>query len=143
MTKRKRHILEDFKKEISSLSLDELHDLRIKLSRDYNKHIEEGHIIRARIDTIGAMMAEKRGAGDFGISDHAVLRYLERYKGLDVASVRTQIRELIGQKTFRTKHPDHHFIGNGLVAVIPGGSIVATIYADDDTSDDTSQEALR
>jgi hypothetical protein len=35
-------------------------------------------------------------AGVVAVSDHALLRYLERVKGIDVAAARTEIEALIG-----------------------------------------------
>ncbi len=124
-----KFILEDFRVSISHMTLDDLHDLQNQLGMENSKLQTAKNICRMKLDAIKAVMDEKRGQGDMGISDHAVLRYLERHKGLDVAAIRSEIRALIPEKRLsRRRKSEHHDIGDGLIAVIPGGSIVATIY---------------
>jgi hypothetical protein len=132
MGRDEKFILGDFRVKLSHMPLDDLHDLQMQIGRECSIANSAKNVLRMKLDAIKAMMAEKRGQGDMGISDHAVLRYLERYKGLDVAAVRAEIRALIPERRLsRRRKAEHHEIGNGLIAVIPGGSIVATIYKDD------------
>ncbi len=132
MSRPKKFIPADFREQLSHMTLDDLHDLQGQLGQECSAANTAKNILRMKLDAVKSMMDEKRGQGDMGISDHAVLRYLERYKGLDVAAVRAEIRALISERRFsRRRKAEHHEIGNGLIAVIPGGSIVATIYKDD------------
>lgn len=139
-----KFVLGDYRVWLSKLTLDDLHDLQGQLGRE-NQAMQSGRaILRTKLDAIKATMDEKRGNGDMGISDHAVLRYLERHKGLDVAAVRAEIRALIPERRLsRRRKPEQHDLGNGLVAVIPGGSIVATIFKDEKWAQGSSLEQQR
>jgi hypothetical protein len=61
------------------------------------------------------------------VTDHAVLRYLERVKGFDVDAVRQHIKDLckgvITARTVRAENADFIIAGGCVVTVKPHGSI--------------------
>lgn len=62
---------------------------------------------------IGRLKGEYGRSGDMSmrVSDHAIVRYLERYRGIDMLEVISEILE----------HPDRRY----------SGDVVTTVYADD------------
>lgn len=124
MTKRKRRPSADYHKEIEHLSLDDLYDLHRTLAREYNLKCNEAKTLRSKLDTVKRIMDDRRGRGDLGVSDHAVLRYLERHHNLDVRSVR---EEILTRFRAGKELPDgRRDIGDGLIAIMPSG-VAATI----------------
>ena len=67
-------------------------------------------------------------AGDVAVSDHALLRYLERVKGIDVAAARAEIEQLIGSAAMlgdaALVRAGHVFVVEGyrLTTVLPRGA---------------------
>jgi hypothetical protein len=65
------------------------------------------------------------------VTDHAVLRYLERARGFDVEAVRVHIATLCapavaaGASTFRAEGVRFEFQGPTVVTVAPGGNTIS------------------
>ena len=141
MDNRLKAEIERFRLSLEGKSLDDLREDQVDLGRKCGLLNQEKNKLRIKLDIVKARMEELRGNGDIGISDHAVLRYLERHKGLDVCAVRHEIRALIGEKrVLRRRKAEEIPIGDGVIAVITDRSIVATIYKDEseESSNDTA-----
>lgn len=64
------------------------------------------------------------------VSDHAVLRYLERYKGFDVEAVREELRQLADESE-PARDGEHHWHPSGVIMVIGDtGQIVTVLSAE-------------
>lgn len=124
MAKKRVTPCEVFKKEIEHLSLDDLHELQRENSALYNAKQRELSKYATRGAAIRQVMDERRGRGDMGVSDHAVLRYLERHQGLDVKAIRVEILDRFKNGSKR----DDGFVemGDGLAGVMPAG-VIATV----------------
>lgn len=124
---RRATILEDYRAEMSGKSIDDLQEERRIVSQRFNKIKNECATERARLDTIASLIAERKGGGEIGISDHAVLRYMERHLGVDVRAVRKEISEMAAARKRVSGTGDHFDIADGIVAVIPNGGVMATV----------------
>lgn len=78
---------------IKALSEEELRNMSFELGREYNQQAVLLNEIRARHDAVKIELEMRRTATASGIniSDHAVVRYLERHKGLNVGAIREEI----------------------------------------------------
>ncbi len=95
-SKERKGLLADAVAAIKGLSIEELINLRFELGRQLNQQSVVCRDIQTRLDAV-RFEIDARGQGYVGyrITDHAVLRYLERHKGLDVNAVRQEIVELV------------------------------------------------
>jgi len=92
---------------VRELTDEQLKDLTHELGREKNQIGRMMGELSARIDAVRAERMRRNTATTkgFHISDHAVLRYLERIKGVDVAAVREEIAVLAArQKLERHEH---------------------------------------
>ena len=84
--------------------------------------------VQAQAAKIRAFSAEigmiKTGEKKGKVTDHAIVRYLERYKGVDIESIANEILE----------HPDSKFNDSGLVS---------TVFADDAPMSKDASDILR
>lgn len=78
---------------IETLSDAELKNLAFELGREMGARSLEVNELRLRLEAVRAERDRRRTVTSEGIciSDHAVLRYLERHKGLDVSAMREEI----------------------------------------------------
>jgi hypothetical protein len=127
VTKRRKNGLEGFAEEIEPLTLDELNVLRVELGREHNQHIQSANLTRKKLDTIKNVMFIRKNGGAIGVTDHAVLRYLERHKGVDVRAAREEINELAQRRKASIEGSDGHYDIDGVTIVLPQGDVVATI----------------
>ena len=126
MTRRPKESLKDFAAQIEHLSLDDLNDLRLHYGREHENGVRAANVARRKLDTIKNVMFIRKNGGAIGITDHAVLRYLERHKGVDVRAARAEIQRLaIDRKLIIGT--EGHYDANGVTVVIPQGSVVATV----------------
>jgi hypothetical protein len=126
MGRRRKDGLAGFAQEIEGLALDDLNDLRVALGREHHEHIEAAKLSRKKLDTIKNVMFVRKNGGQIGITDHAVLRYMERYKGVDVRAVREEINA-IAQHRKLIEGTDGHYEANGVTIILPQGAVIATI----------------
>lgn len=127
MSKHRPNINQEFKKSLGCMNLDELHSLitylgerHTLISRDYRESI-------SRMDTVRQEKTLRKNNGMIGISDHAVLRYLERHKGVDVTAVRREIQAMVPARQLILGTDGHYDLGNGVIAAMPQGGVMATI----------------
>jgi len=104
LKKKRRAARADALAAIGELSDDELKNMQHELGREISQRANSIAELRSRQDAIRSER-EKRATATttgFHISDHAVLRYLERVKGVDVQAA----REEIGRMAVLQKHRD-------------------------------------
>lgn len=124
--------MDAFAREIEQMPLDEVNSLRIELGREHADNLRASHLTRAKLDVIRAVMFTRKNGGEIGISDHAVLRYMERHKGIDVRSVRLELAEIA--KSHKLKKLDvsgDSYITDDGTKVVILGNVVATVYPKD------------
>lgn len=75
------------------MSDSDLNNMCHELAREINARSQAVHEVRVRLDWARAEKERRRTATSTGIhiSDHAVLRYLERHKGIDIQAAREEI----------------------------------------------------
>ena len=100
--RRARHRKEAFyaaEDTIKAMTDDELNNMAFELGREMSARSQEQNELRKRHEAVKHEKERRRTLTSVGIcvSDHAVLRYLERHKGLDVAAVREEIMRLAGR----------------------------------------------
>lgn len=78
---------------IAKLSDDDLRNLLHELGREINQQANVMNEIRSRLDAVRSEIERRNTLTSAGIhiSDHAVLRFLERYRGIDTKHVREEI----------------------------------------------------
>lgn len=82
--------------DIVSMSDADLKNLHYEVARAQNEARDKLAEINRRLDAIRAerMAREVRTSSGIAISEHAVVRYLERHKGMDIAAIREEIAAL-------------------------------------------------
>ena len=72
------------------------------------------------------------GAAEREVSDHAVIRYLERIKGIDVEAARVELRQMANEADgFQGRRNDHYWHnGSGLVLLLNKEGGVITILSE-------------
>lgn len=113
----------------NTMSTSELHALRIDYGAIANVRAHEQSKIHARIRTITEIL--RRRERGLEVSDHAVVRYLERYCGLDTDAIRAEIAAKVeaaeNNKVDVTGEAVGHLI-DGYVFVVARNSLVVTIH---------------
>ncbi len=127
MAKRKRVPSQSFKQSISHLHLDDLKETERALHRQLSECKTKMADIHSKLDAIVSLRNDRKGNGDIGISDHAVVRYLERHIGMDIRKIRQEIRDRFGSKRPVENMEGFYHIGDGLIGIMPDGVIAATI----------------
>lgn len=85
--------------------------------------------LKAELADVERAIALARPERGLGVSDHAVLRYLERVRGIDIETVRQEVRAAVRDghqitpDTVRGRKRELYVIGSGqIVTVLPVGS---------------------
>lgn len=117
-----------------ALSLDELHALGRVAGQKLSQITAEMIAAKTEIANISAAIKAKRNGDDnlFGVSDHAVLRYLERVKGLDVKAVRDEIRAYVQARVEAGRQNQIIDMGDGISAAVTDARTVATVWVEED-----------
>ncbi len=108
-----------------------------ELGREMNLQANHVNEIRVRLEAVRAESERRRTMTTAGIciSDHAVLRYLERFRGIDMQAVREEIAEMArksgkldsGEQYSRADDPE-----SGVTLGINGiTNVVTTVFSDD------------
>ena len=123
--------------EVERLTMNEIAALQRALRDEHTDNVTNARISRAKLDAVRSILFSKKNGGEIGISDHAVLRYMERYKGIDVRAIRLELSEIA--KAHKATKNDCHYESGNVHLVIPnrtdaGGGVVATVYPSDGTS---------
>lgn len=84
---------------VRTLTDEELKNLANELGRLMSAKAAEITELRARLDAVKTERERRRTVTSAGIhvSDHAVLRYLERVRGVDMQAIREEITALAGR----------------------------------------------
>lgn len=84
--------------DLAKMSDQDLLDVRNELSAAMGRASQEMQRMRANIERVKNELKMRQqgniGRGDPIVSDHAVVRYLERHKGVDIIAVRDEIRAM-------------------------------------------------
>jgi hypothetical protein len=121
--------------DLLAKSLDDLFAERKVLAAKKQSVTAEVRVIMVEYDRLtAAIQAKKTGDNDaFGVSDHAVLRYLERIEGMDISAIRKRIREYAKSKMTAGIADQVIGIGSGAMAPISGSSSVMTVWTEPST----------
>jgi hypothetical protein len=98
MTKRKPRPKKETVEELLLRSRDDLHALRMDVRRRLEIAKRRLYALNSRADSIREALRVKEQGCEIGVSDHALLRYLERYKGIDVPAIRRELSESIAER---------------------------------------------
>lgn len=96
----------ELNKQLSKLNSD-LMFLKLQVANGQR----EGHLIRAEIKKVKELILdESKDERDIRVSDHAVIRYLERHGGMDIETIKKQIAtdqliELVSKMGGNGKYP--------------------------------------
>ena len=95
-SKERRGLLNEAKSALKGLTVEQLINVRFEIGRELNRQMTHANDLRIRLDAVRAEISEREETWDgYRITDHAVVRYLERHKGLDIAAVRTEIADMV------------------------------------------------
>lgn len=131
---RRRESLYAAEDTIDAMTDDELNNVAFELGREMAARSQETNELRKRLTKVQGEKERRRTVTSVGIcvSDHAVLRYLERHKGLDVAAVREEIMRMAGRVArldsgdiHATRHDEVSGLTIGLNEVT---GVVTTLY---------------
>lgn len=107
------------KAEISSLELEEK-GLKEELS-----------IKKARLNTLNQRIKNLGAKKGLTVSEHAILRYLERVEGLDLKEIEEKILPESEKPKIRTLGNGHYPINKGEFKIIVKDGVVVTLYKED------------
>jgi hypothetical protein len=92
----RRDLLREATQTLKGLSIEQLRNLRFEVGRELNQQQTVINDLRLRLDAVMHEIAGRDQEWDgYRITDHAVLRYLERHKGMNVDAVRQEIAEMV------------------------------------------------
>lgn len=127
------------REEIAALRDDELHTLAISLQRQIQEMSTPITALKVRLGFVQEERRRRRdGRDQFVISDHAVVRYLERKRGMDVEAVRDEILHL----ALRAAGEGHrrHDAESGLTFAMDKNSLlVATVLTENEINQLTTE----
>lgn len=129
---KKRIVIDD---TIAQMSDDDLRNLRAEIVREESVAWSVVNEVKRRKDMICKELdrrARPPTSHGLGISDHAVVRYLERHKGMDIAAIREEIGELAAKASGGRSDKYGIRKGDGLAfAVDDETGHVLTVLSDD------------
>ena len=103
--RRREKLDQEFLKLVPTLSTEELVNMRIELIREKNIIAASASELSARADLISEELKTRTDQefNGFRITDHAVVRYLQRHRGIDMDAVRQEIADMAARsKPHRT-----------------------------------------
>lgn len=125
MKKRKPKPRPDFIDAVKDLTIEELQTASVQAGAAVNIARHEYQEAQIRFASIRHAINLKFLNGKMGISDHAVIRYLERSKGMDIEAVRDEIRRLAEPY----KNGELVPLGDGCHGVLFRGEMMATVLS--------------
>ncbi len=91
----RRSLLEAATRTVKELSKEELINIRFELGREFNQQNTVLGDLSARLEAVTRELKGREEVWDgYRITDHAVVRYLERYRGVDVDAIRREIAKI-------------------------------------------------
>jgi len=115
MNKNKTNIPHEISREIKKLLIEKSRTDDGKRRREINKKVKA---LKKRLDRI---------SGGVSISDHAMLRYMERFMGIDVELIRSSMMTLVKNVYMGD---GKYKLGEDVYAIIKGGNVVTFIDED-------------
>lgn len=97
------------------------------LEMDANNRLAD---LRRKRDTLRAELAFM-DAGRRRVSDHAVLRFLERRLGIDIEGIRNELRMMADEAAPFKKNGEHHWHHSGVVIVIGECGQIITVLSEE------------
>jgi hypothetical protein len=137
----RQHARRTAREAILGLSDDDLRNMEKELGRELNQRISKANEIRTRFDIVRNEQERRRASATNGllISDHAILRYLERYKGVDIQAIREEIAAMATRAKLPSpspqmysKHKDPET--NITLAINEATNTVTTVFNDTETT---------
>lgn len=118
--------------DLEQMSNEQLVSLRVDLGREMQVHSTKQNRLRLTIEDVTSVL-RLRGAPGWKISDHAVIRYLERRKGLDIDGVRAEIADKLNAAkadgTVSLRKGDAVAYGiDGMMYVVTRDNLVVSCY---------------
>lgn len=118
----------DQRNRLEDMDNQELMSLRITLNTELTVVKRQQGTIISRITQISNELRKRKSPGDnVDVSEHAVVRYLERVTGINVKEVRRKIRDAIPSDAVR----GDKFAVDGIIYVIAHNGRVTTLYQDE------------
>ncbi len=135
--KRRKRVREEAMAQLMTLTTEQLNNLRHEIGREMG--IQSRHIndLRIRLDAVRTEMERRSTMTTPGIhiSDHALVRYMERIKGVDVRAIRDEIGAMALRarterdgRTGRRRDPATGYT----LGVDETTTVVTTIFQDDE-----------
>lgn len=115
---------------LSEAESDQLISLRVDLGRMKQAAATRIAQIGGRIEKITAELRSRERGTVFEITDHALVRYLERKHGLDASAMRAAMIAEVSEsaKQVKVKGEATGLVANDLVYVVSRDYLVVTVY---------------
>jgi sugar-specific transcriptional regulator TrmB len=118
---------------LAHLPLEELERIREDLRTASSGHIRGQKIIAQHLGAVNeAIRAAKASETDIVVTDHALVRFLERIEGVDIEAIRSKIRTMVHGKI--DPKSDHDIVvdedSRAVFVVRRGQTITTTLHAD-------------
>ena len=90
---------------LANISDEELLDMRIAYAQELNRCVSISQALRGNIEHVKSELKRRREGGfvdgiPYVISDHAIVRYLERHKDIDIPAIREELRQIAARAKF-------------------------------------------
>lgn len=109
------------------MNADSIKSAMADLSVLEQKGCSDVAMIRRKKDALHIDLIRSGGA-ERDVTDHAVLRYLERFKGVDISSIRAEIRAL-ADGSEAAKDGEHHWHPTNVILVLGDRGQVITVLS--------------
>lgn len=115
---------------LPEIGSDQLVSLRVDLGRMKQACMTKAAQIGGRIEKITSELRTRERGTAFEISDHALVRYLERKHGLDASAMRAAMIAEVSEsaKQVKVKGEATGLVANDLVYVVSRDFLVVTVY---------------
>jgi hypothetical protein len=128
--RRRENLRPDAVAKLLELSLEELMALRRAAIAEMD---EAQRVLNTKKNAVTNLSAAVKAKKDedpdmFGVSDHAVLRWLQRVEGVDIKAVRAKIREHAKAKTNPELDDQIIDAGDGISIAVSQGCSVTTVW---------------
>lgn len=106
--KARKAVRERTRAEIDTMTMQELKNMRAELSREIGLQAKTVQELRLRTETVKKEIERRETSTPVGlnISDHALVRYMERVKGIDMLAMRAELGEIAARA--KNSKPGRH-----------------------------------
>ena len=120
-----------FREAVRTMTSEQLYAESRRISTLKNEARDHLNRTCAMVDIVrDAILAKRSSDDDFGVSEHAVLRYLERVKGLDVRAIKVEIRNYARQFERKDDLDQVVTTPHDLKIALSNSGVVTTIWAE-------------